>query len=85
MALYATISKKEPDGTVDHTHVVFENQVMKLDHMLVSKSDYTAQSHSKVYTPQREFENMFRYFFPPEIYGQRFADYSLQGYSNNGG
>lgn len=79
-SLYATIPLKNGNDTYEHGHVGFETQIQKKDSMLIAHSDHTVTSHSRAYTPEREFRNIFQYLFPPELYGQRFADYQLQGF-----
>jgi hypothetical protein len=81
-AMYATLAKRTDTDQIEHMHIEFETQIFDMDTMLISNlSDYTVTSHTKVYTPEREFDNLFRYFFPPIIYGRKFADYKLQGFN----
>lgn len=79
-ALYATVPMKNGENGPDHKHIGFETQIQEREAMLIANSHYTTQSHDRVYTPEREFRNIFRYLFPPIIYGQRYADYLMQGY-----
>ncbi len=83
-ATYATLAGRTPDG-IEHTHIGFETQIMGLEKLLLATSMYTPTSHSHAYTPEREFENLFQYLFPPAIFGEKFAKYRLQGYRNQNG
>jgi len=79
---YGTLAQRTEGGKLDYSHVNFELQVGSLDAMLINISEYTVSSHSHRYTPQREFKNLFRYFFPPVLYGKKFAEYKLRGSHN---
>lgn len=79
---YGTLAQRSEDGKLDYSHVNFELQVGSLDAMLINLSKYTVSSHSHRYTPEREFRNLFRYFFPPVLYGKKFAEYKMRGPHN---
>jgi hypothetical protein len=80
-SMYAMIPNLDKSGAVDHNFIGFETQIYDLETMLIyNLSDYTASSHRRVYTPEREFENMFKYLFPPIIYGRKFAEYKRAGF-----
>ncbi len=63
-----------------HSKVAFETQVMDMASMCIAASDHTDTSHHMSYAPEREFNTACLTFFPPIIYGQKFAKYYLQGY-----
>ncbi|MEZ4086829.1 MAG: hypothetical protein R3B71_00580 [Candidatus Gracilibacteria bacterium] len=79
-SLYATVPLKNGPEGHEHSHIGFEIQIQELEKMLIANSHHTIQSHDRVYTPEREFGNIFQYLFPPALYGQRYADYWLQGF-----
>jgi hypothetical protein len=83
-AMYITSPKKEDDGTVTHSHVAFEVQMDSLEDILLNTlSAYTRLSHETTYTPEREFDTLFRFLFPPILYGTKMADYYREGYDHN--
>lgn len=84
-APYATVAVVSDDGEIEHTHLGFETHIMTMDSLLISSSDHTSISHGKVYTPGREFNNMFTYLFPPALFGKQFAEYKMQGFKGRNG
>ena len=65
-----------------HNGIEFEVQVFGLKNLFIMNlSKYSADSHSEVYTPKREFDNLFTYLFPPILYGEEFLNYYLQGFN----
>ncbi len=80
---YAVIAENGKKG-IKHKRIGFEAQIFDFDDMLIyNLSDYSVSSHNSYYRPKREFENLFRYLFPPIIYGSRFAEYRLNGYTGH--
>lgn len=80
-----TVAEKSIEGgnQITYKHVAFETQIYNMESILIYfLSDYTVSSHDNVYTPEREFTNLFKYLFPPTIYGSHYADLHNQGYAN---
>ena len=80
-SMFAMIPSLNGEGKVEHQSIGFETQIFDLETMLIyNLSDHTASSHKRIYTPEREYANMFKYFFPPIIYGRKFAEYKRKGF-----
>lgn len=73
---------EQRDGS-QHSKVAFETQVMDMASMCIAASDHTDTSHHMSYAPEREFNTACLTFFPPIVYGQKFAKYYLQGYKGD--
>lgn len=67
-----------------HTHIEYETQIMTFKEIFLALSDYTTLSHSRAYKPKLEWEILFRHYFPPTVYGKKFADDYLSGFRGNG-
>lgn len=74
---------RDSEGKIKGRPIIFEAIIMELEKMLIYfLSRYSITSHYSVYTPEREYKILFQYYFPPAIYGPKFAEYIIQGFRN---
>ncbi|MBU0667750.1 phage antirepressor N-terminal domain-containing protein [Patescibacteria group bacterium] len=73
--------ERDKNGMFVHRPIVFETMILDMATMLIYYlSDHTVTSHSRVYTPEREFDSLFKFFFPPALYGKEYAVHKIQGF-----
>ncbi len=83
LSAYAIIPVRKAEKKHDVIHINAEMKVFCLTKMLTFwLSDEGPASHELDYKPRREFETAWRLLFPPTIYGDRFAQYVVEGYNH---
>lgn len=63
-----------------HGRFGFEIQVLDLESLAIAASDYTVTSHHTSYAPERAFNVIAQKYFPPIIYGAKYAEHILRGF-----